>query len=125
MAKILPINPTFTFPASFPETMAARRVAAAGKKKGGKVINASVAVIGGGISGLVCANRLKQLGVSRVVCFDTGKRACGGRCSSRVLHVGNSATGGTAADAVQHICDHAAQYFTVTDKRFERLVLLL
>ena len=95
-----------------------------GKKKASKSVMISVAVIGGGISGLVCANRLKQLGVSNVVCFDTGQRACGGRCSSRVLRVGNPAAGGTIDDAVQHICDHAAQYFTISDPRFERLVLL-
>lgn len=32
----------------------------------------TVAIIGGGISGLVCAIRLNQLGVSRVTVFDTG-----------------------------------------------------
>ena len=95
------------------------------KKKASKAVNISVAVIGGGISGLVCANRLKQLGVSHVVCFDTGQRACGGRCSSRVLPVGNPNAGGAVNNVVQHVCDHAAQYFTVTDARFERLVGVL
>ena len=32
----------------------------------------SVAVIGGGIAGLVCAARLGQLGISNVRVFDTG-----------------------------------------------------
>lgn len=32
----------------------------------------TVAIIGGGISGLVCAIRLNQLGFSRVTVFDTG-----------------------------------------------------
>ena len=32
----------------------------------------SVAVIGGGISGLVCANRLAQLGIKETTVFDTG-----------------------------------------------------
>ena len=71
----------------------------------------SVAIVGGGIAGLVCANRVKQLGM-RAVCFDTGKRACGGRCSSREIEVGGSS----------HLCDHSAQYFTVSDKRFELVV---
>lgn len=34
----------------------------------------SVAVVGGGIAGLVCANRLSQLGISNTTVFDTGKR---------------------------------------------------
>lgn len=34
--------------------------------------NPSVAVIGGGVSGLVCAIRLGQLGFSKVTVFDTG-----------------------------------------------------
>lgn len=33
----------------------------------------SVAIIGGGVSGLVCAIRLNQLGLSKVTVFDTGK----------------------------------------------------
>ena len=32
----------------------------------------SVAVIGGGISGLVCANRLTQCGIRNVTVYDTG-----------------------------------------------------
>lgn len=32
----------------------------------------SVAIIGGGISGLVCAARLKQLNMNNVTVFDTG-----------------------------------------------------
>ena len=35
--------------------------------------NVSVAVIGGGIAGLVCANRLGQLGISNTMVFDTGR----------------------------------------------------
>ena len=37
----------------------------------------TIAIIGGGISGLVCARRLKELGLSPTV-FDTGKRGVGG-----------------------------------------------
>lgn len=32
----------------------------------------SVAIIGGGIAGLVCAGRLKQLGFTNVTVYDTG-----------------------------------------------------
>ena len=67
----------------------------------------SVAVIGGGISGLCCASRLVELGL-RAVVFDTGAREVGGRCSSRRLSVGG----------VSYVADHSAQYFTVTDRRF-------
>jgi 2-polyprenyl-6-methoxyphenol hydroxylase-like FAD-dependent oxidoreductase len=74
--------------------------------------NKSVAIIGGGMAGLMCAVKLRQLGVrawphalctrhhaehdngltgctwdcsqmERVVVFDTGKNAVGGRMSSR------------------------------------------
>lgn len=44
----------------------------------------SIAIIGGGIAGLSCANRLLALDPSLdVTVFDTGKYAVGGRCSSR------------------------------------------
>lgn len=77
--------------------------------------NRSVAVIGGGISGLVCANRLQQLGITNVTVFDTGKNATGGRCSSRrILVKGNT-----------EIFDHACQYFTVSDQRFAKVISFL
>jgi len=72
----------------------------------------SVAVIGGGISGLVCGARLSQLGVSSATVFDTGARGPGGRCSSRVLQIEGS----------PHVFDHAVQYFTVGDPRFANVV---
>ena len=64
----------------------------------------SVAIIGGGISGLSCARRLTDLGVPCTV-FDTGKRAVGGRSSSRRFK-----------DGV--VVDHACQCFTVESETF-------
>lgn len=75
----------------------------------------SVAVIGGGISGLVCANRLMQLGVNNTTVFDTGKHAPGGRCSSRQVIV----------DGRVCVFDHSVQYFTVSDSRFAKIVSYL
>ncbi|KAL8614266.1 hypothetical protein ACOMHN_007604 [Nucella lapillus] len=70
-----------------------------------------VAVVGGGISGL-CAARLKQLCVSDVTVFDTGRHASGGRCSSRTETINGQ----------EYIFDHSAQYFTVSDPRFAKIV---
>ncbi|XP_075430666.1 renalase-like [Ascaphus truei] len=75
----------------------------------------SVAVIGGGISGLVCAARLSQLGLANTKVFDTGKRAPGGRCSSRYINICGEV----------HIFDHAVQFFTVSDPRFAKIVSFL
>ncbi|KAJ1633134.1 hypothetical protein T492DRAFT_590532, partial [Pavlovales sp. CCMP2436] len=63
----------------------------------------SCAVIGGGISGLSCAQRLQALGIDATV-FDTGKKAPGGRASSRTLALPNG----------RFTYDHAAQFFTAT-----------
>ncbi|KAM4721513.1 renalase-like [Rhinophrynus dorsalis] len=75
----------------------------------------SVAIIGGGISGLVCAARLSQLGLANTTVFDTGKNGPGGRCSSRYLNIGGKI----------HIFDHAVQFFTVSDPRFAKIVSFL
>lgn len=64
----------------------------------------SVAIIGGVISGLVCAARLSQLGLTNAVVFDTGKQAPGGRCSSRFISINGKL----------HIFDHAVHFFTVS-----------
>ena len=77
----------------------------------------SVALIGGGISGLACANRLQELGLQATV-FDTGKRAVGGRVSSRVLTVQQEG----ASKPVHVPVDHSTQFFTATDPRFRELV---
>ena len=63
----------------------------------------TIAVIGGGVSGLACARRLKELGLEPTV-FDTGKRTVGGRASSRLWR-------GMAVD-------HAAQLITTTSLEF-------
>ena len=75
----------------------------------------SVAIVGGGVSGLVCANRLQQLGISNVTVFDTGKNSVGGRCSSRSVVIKDKT----------HIFDHSCQYFTVSDRRFANIVSFL
>ncbi|KAM9327298.1 renalase-like [Gastrophryne carolinensis] len=75
----------------------------------------SVAIIGGGISGLVCAARLSQLGFNHATVFDTGHHAPGGRCSSRFININGKL----------HIFDHAVQFFTVSDQRFAKIVSFL
>jgi predicted NAD/FAD-dependent oxidoreductase len=65
---------------------------------------AHIAVVGGGISGLVFARELSNRGL-RATVFDTGEKAVGGRASTR--------------DAVDDLgralsWDHSTQYFTAT-----------
>ena len=50
----------------------------------GRAGDKAVAIVGGGISGLVAASRLSSVGLD-VSLFDTGERACGGRLSSRAI----------------------------------------
>jgi len=69
--------------------------------------NFSVAVIGAGISGLMCARTLLDHGID-VKVFEKA-RGVGGRMSTR-----------RTEDGLQF--DHGAQYFTVKDARFERYV---
>ncbi|KAK7337918.1 hypothetical protein VNO77_18509 [Canavalia gladiata] len=68
-----------------------------------------VAIIGGGISGLICALFLEKRGVRSTV-FDTGIHGVGGRMGTRVI------------DPHSLVFDHAAQFFTVNDSRFAQLV---
>lgn len=68
---------------------------------------ARVAVIGGGISGLVCARRLAEAG--REVTVFEKSRGVGGRMATRRTPIGAS-------------FDHGAQYFTARDERFQRQV---
>jgi photolyase PhrII len=65
-----------------------------------------VAVVGAGVSGLICTRTLVDHGLEAVV-FDKGRRP-GGRLATRV------------ADGAAY--DHGAQYFTVGDPGFERRV---
>jgi renalase len=66
----------------------------------------SVAVIGGGIAGVTCAKQLLSAGLN-VVVFEKA-RGVGGRMSTR------------RTDWAQY--DHGAQYFTVRDPGFRRLM---
>ncbi|XP_047049163.1 renalase-like [Lolium rigidum] len=70
----------------------------------------TVAVIGGGASGLACASALAARGVRSVV-FDTGKHGLGGRLATRTVH-----------EERRLVFDHAAQFFTASDERFRKLV---
>lgn len=65
----------------------------------GKPYVPRVAIVGGGVSGLVAGARLSAAGMEAVV-FDTGEKAVGGRCSSRVVGA--------------YDFDHSTQYFTAT-----------
>ncbi|XP_010524948.1 PREDICTED: uncharacterized protein LOC104802845 isoform X2 [Tarenaya hassleriana] len=68
-----------------------------------------VAVIGGGMAGLVCALNLEARGVRSTV-FDTGIHGLGGRLGTRII------------EPQGLVFDHAAQFFTVNDSRFAQLV---
>ncbi|XP_048127317.1 renalase [Rhodamnia argentea] len=68
-----------------------------------------VGIIGGGMSGLICALNLEKKGIKSTV-FDTGIHGLGGRMGTRVIEP-------------QHlIFDHAAQFFSVSDARFAEIV---
>ncbi|MQL77539.1 hypothetical protein Taro_009966 [Colocasia esculenta] len=69
----------------------------------------TVGIIGGGISGLVCAATLEERGIRSTV-FDTGVHGLGGRMGTRMV------------DPHRLVFDHAAQFFTVSDPRFQTLV---
>lgn len=69
-----------------------------------------VAIIGAGMAGLSCAGRLAQFGHEASL-FDKG-RGAGGRMSTRRIE--------TALGAASF--DHGAQYFTVRDQGFSRVV---
>lgn len=73
---------------------------------------ARVAVIGGGVAGLMCATRCQEKGLAPIV-FDTGKNTVGGRASSRLMKF-EGADGGRVALKV----DHAAQFFVAQREAF-------
>ncbi|CAN6439463.1 unnamed protein product [Victoria cruziana] len=68
-----------------------------------------VAIVGGGISGIVCALALEKRGIRSTV-FDTGMHGLGGRLGTRTT------------DSQSLVFDHAAQFFTARDPRFRELV---
>ncbi|GFR40845.1 hypothetical protein Agub_g1494 [Astrephomene gubernaculifera] len=89
--------------------------------------NPSVAIIGGGMSGLMCAQELARLGIKSTV-FDTGKHGVGGRMATRAGGEASLRSGtacslrqpGKPADQLGGLrFDHAAQFFTVTDPLFQ------
>lgn len=109
-----------------------------------------VAILGGGLSGLMCALALAEEGIRSTV-FDTGRHGWGGRLGTRHLDVprlstrapaanGSHSAGGAADDTAREsgsskhpgeavtpgpargVFDHAAQFFTVSDPRFESQV---
>ncbi|CAN6809436.1 unnamed protein product [Brassica oleracea] len=68
-----------------------------------------VAIIGGGMAGLVCALNLEARGVKSTV-FDTGIHGLGGRLGTRFV------------EPQGLVFDHAAQFFTADDSRFIQYV---
>ncbi|XP_063943743.1 uncharacterized protein LOC108206024 isoform X3 [Daucus carota subsp. sativus] len=68
-----------------------------------------VAIIGGGMSGLLCALFLEKRGVRSTV-FDTGVHGLGGRMGTRII------------DPSPLVFDHGAQFFTASDPVFAELV---
>ncbi|KAL8555107.1 hypothetical protein ACS0TY_003058 [Phlomoides rotata] len=70
-----------------------------------------VGIIGGGMSGLVCALYLEKRGIKSTV-FDTGMHGLGGRMGTRTI------------DPQGLTFDHAAQFFTVSDPDFAEMVSL-
>ncbi|XP_058105514.1 uncharacterized protein LOC131248993 isoform X1 [Magnolia sinica] len=71
--------------------------------------NPIVAIIGGGMSGMLCALGLEKRGIRSTV-FDTGVHGLGGRMGTRII------------DPQSLVFDHAAQFFTVNDSHFHELV---
>ncbi|GIL96698.1 hypothetical protein Vretimale_2464, partial [Volvox reticuliferus] len=89
-------------------------------------LNPAVAIIGGGMSGLMCARELARLGIRSTV-FDTGKHGVGGRMATRAsgepsLRSGTGSRGKPAVQLGGLRFDHAAQFFTVTDPLFQGVV---
>mmetsp|Transcript_84857 Transcript_84857/g.263545 ORF Transcript_84857/g.263545 Transcript_84857/m.263545 type:complete len:457 (-) Transcript_84857:113-1483(-) len=78
------------------------------------------AVVGGGVSGGVCAALLQRQGLS-VTLFERSRRL-GGRASARRVAL-QELQRSPATSEVGHLhFDHGAQFFTVTDARFEMLI---
>jgi predicted NAD/FAD-dependent oxidoreductase len=74
-----------------------------------------VAIVGGGIAGLSCAQELSQNDSFEVTCYDTGRLRPGGRCSSR--QVGDTPQEDVSAYPLlsQFRYDHAAQLIVDPD----------
>ncbi|WIA18940.1 hypothetical protein OEZ85_003609 [Tetradesmus obliquus] len=88
--------------------------------------DAAVGIIGGGISGLACAQGLSRHGM-RAVVFDTGEHGVGGRAATRSssdasLHAEWISPSLAAVRNLNLRFDHAAQCFTATDPAFQQQV---
>jgi predicted NAD/FAD-dependent oxidoreductase len=80
----------------------------------------SVAVVGGGVAGSVCAVALRSAGL-RVQLFDQGRHAIGGRAASRVVTSGSTCAGGQFEPPL--VFDHGAQFFRAESPVLKRLLL--
>lgn len=74
-----------------------------------------VAVVGGGVSGTMCAMMLRCAGV-HVTVFDKGQKRLGGRASNLIIE------DSSRSDAPSLCFDSGAQFIAVTDPRFEGLL---
>ena len=86
-----------------------------------------VAVVGGGISGSICAALMRSHGLN-VTVFDQGLASLGGRASARKVKLSDTqlasnraAAGCTASQRVLSF-DTGAQFVAATDKRFKLLL---
>ncbi|MGB3714039.1 MAG: FAD-dependent oxidoreductase [Candidatus Promineifilaceae bacterium] len=80
-----------------------------------ELVSLDCAVIGAGMSGLVAASHLHRAGM-RVAVLEQESHVGGRMASWRSARDTNSGSGSPA------VFDHGAQYFTIEDVRFERLV---
>jgi hypothetical protein len=67
-----------------------------------------VAIVGAGLAGLSAARRLQRECPQAEVTVFEKSRSFGGRCASRKFH--------------EHIVDHGAQYFTISEKPFREFI---
>lgn len=73
----------------------------------------TVAVIGGGVAGLSCANALASSGKFLPTVFDTGRLRPGGRCASRLPQDRAKDAKDSYSILSKTVIDHAAQILTV------------
>ena len=89
-----------------------------------RVPRTRVAIVGGGITGAVAAQRLRDAGLA-VTVFDQGRRGPGGRASHRRVHEHDGRTepddGGLAPATGTLEFDHGCQFFRADDPRMREL----